>query len=169
MTLDVKVKAMLAQMAGMAMPKLWEMAPTAARTAMRSSIFRGGNEPIGKSEDRKIKGPAGDIPVRVYTPVDAKEATLPGLVFYHGGGFVLGDLETHDDLCRWLANVAGCRVVAVDYRLAPEYPFPAAVDDCWAATLYVAENAAEFGIDASRLAVGGDSAGGNLAAVVSQL
>ncbi len=169
MSLDLKVKAMLDQMTQMAMPKLWEIGPAAARTAMRSSIFRGGDEAIGKAEDRKIKGPAGDIPVRVYTPVNASDAILPGLVFFHGGGFVIGDLETHDDMCRVFANQAGCRVVAIDYRLAPEHPFPAAVDDCWAATQYVSANAKEFGIDPSRLAVGGDSAGGNLAAVVAQL
>lgn len=169
MALDLRVKAMLDQMAQMAMPKLWEIGPQAARTAMRSSIFRGGNEPIGAIEDRKIEGPAGEIPVRVYTPVDAGDATLPGLIFFHGGGFVIGDLETHDDLCRCLANGAGCRVVAVDYRLAPEHPFPAAVDDSWAANRFVAEHAKDFGIDPSRLAVGGDSAGGNLAAVVAQL
>jgi acetyl esterase len=169
MSLDVKVKAMLAQMAELAMPKLWELAPPAARTAMRSSVFRGGNEPIGNSEDRKIPGPAGDIPVRVYSPVDAASDTLPGLVFFHGGGFVIGDLETHDDMCRVLSNQAGCRVVAVDYRLAPEHVFPAAVEDCWAATKFVAAHARDFGIDPARLAVGGDSAGGNLSAVVAQL
>jgi acetyl esterase len=169
MSLDARVKGMLDQMANMAMPKLWELGPQAARAAMRSGLFGGGSEPIGRSEDRKIKGPAGDIPIRIYTPVGLQDDNLPGLVFYHGGGFVIGDLETHDDLCRCLANGAGCRVVAIDYRLAPEHPFPAAVDDCWAATQYVAAHPKEFGIDASRLAVGGDSAGGNLAAVVSQL
>ena len=93
---------------------------------------------------------------------------LPGLVFFHGGGFVIGDLDTHDDLCRCLANGSGCRVVAVDYRLAPEHPFPAAVEDCWAAMKWIAEHASDFGI-AGPIAVGGDSAGGNLAAVVAQL
>jgi acetyl esterase len=169
MSLDVKVKAMLDQMAQMAMPKLWELGPQAARAAMRSGIFRGSNEPIGKSEDRTIRGDAGDIPVRIYTPVDTADGALPGLIIFHGGGFVIGDLETHDDLCRCLCNGSGCRVVSVDYRLAPEHPFPAAVDDCWFVTRYVASNPGEFGIDASRLAVGGDSAGGNLAAVVTQL
>jgi acetyl esterase len=169
MSLDQRVKAMLDQMSQMAMPKLWELGPQAARAAMRSNIFRGGDEPIGKSEDRTLKTSTGDVPVRIYTPVGASGDALPALVFYHGGGFVLGDLESHDDICRCLANGSGCRVIAVDYRLAPEHPFPAAVDDCWAATQYIAANPKEFGIDASRLAVGGDSAGGNLAAVVSQL
>ena len=169
MSLDVHVRNILDQMAQLKLPKFSEIGPQAARAAMRSSIFRGGDTPIGKVEDRKIPGPAGDIAVRVYTPVDASGPVLGGLVFYHGGGFVIGDLETHDDLCRCLANGSGCRVVSVDYRLAPEHPFPAAVDDCVAATKYVAEHASEFGIDAKRLAVGGDSAGGNLAAVVAQL
>jgi acetyl esterase len=170
MSLDVHVRNILDQMAALKLPKFQEIGPQAARAAMRAGIFRGGNTPIGKIEDRTVPGPAGNLPVRVYTPVDAKDgATLASLVFYHGGGFVIGDLETHDDLCRGLANGSGCRVVAVDYRLAPEHPFPAAVEDCFAATRYVASHASAFGIDPARLAVGGDSAGGNLAAVVSQL
>ena len=170
MSIDVHVKALLDQMAQLKAPKLWELAPAAARAAMKMSPLRGAADtPIGKIENRTVPGPVHPIPVRIYTPVDAKDATLPGLVFYHGGGFVIGDLDTHDDLCRWLANGSGCRVVSVDYRLAPEHPFPAAVEDCYAATKYVAEHAAEFGIDPARLAVGGDSAGGNLAAVVSQI
>ena len=114
-------------------------------------------------------GPAGAaIPLRLYrgagtTPGD----TLPALVYFHGGGWVIGDLDTHDSLCRHLANAARCIVVAVDYRLAPEHKFPAAVEDCFDATLWIAQEAAAFGIDRERLAVGGDSAGGNLAAVVS--
>ena len=169
MSLDVHVRTLLDQMATLKLPKFSEIGPQAARAAMRAGIFRGGDTPVGKVEDRKLPGPAGDIAVRVYTPKDAADAVLPGLVFYHGGGFVIGDLETHDDLCRNLANGSMCRVVAIDYRLAPEHPFPAAVDDCFAATRYIAGHAAEFGIDPARFAVGGDSAGGNLAAVVCQL
>jgi acetyl esterase len=169
MSLDVRVKALLNQMKELALPKMWEVGPQAARAAMRSSIFRMNDEPIGKVEDRTIPSPNGAIGVRVYTPVNASAGTLPGMVFFHGGGFVIGDLETHDGLCRALSNEAACRVVAVDYRLAPEHPFPAAVEDCWDATQYVSRHAAEFGIDGARLAVGGDSAGGNLAAVVAQL
>ncbi|HVU20277.1 MAG TPA: alpha/beta hydrolase [Rhizomicrobium sp.] len=169
MALDINVRALLDQMKAAALPKLWELAPPAARAAMRSRLLGGKDAPIGKVEDRKIPGPAGEIPVRVYTPVDAKAEVLPGLVFFHGGGFVIGDLETHDDLCRCLANGSGCRVVSVDYRLAPECPFPAAVNDCYSATKYVAMHAADFGINPAQLAVGGDSAGGNLAAVVCQL
>jgi acetyl esterase len=169
MALDSHVKALLDQMATLKLPKSWEIGPQAARAAMKMSIFRKGNTPIGKVEDRVIPGPDGDLAVRVYTPLTTNSNVLSGLVFFHGGGFVLGDLDTHDDLCRVLANESGFRVVSVDYRLAPEHPFPAAVDDCFAATKWVAENAAALGIDPKRLAVGGDSAGGNLAAVVSQL
>ncbi len=169
MSLDAHVKTILDQFAAMKLPKMWEIGPQAARAAMRAGIFRGGDTPIGKTEDRTIPGPAGKIAVRIYTPLSTSGAVLPGLVFFHGGGFVIGDLETHDDLCRNLCNDSGCRIVSVDYRLAPEHPFPAAVDDCLAATRWVAAHAGEFGIDPARLAVGGDSAGGNLAAVVAQL
>jgi acetyl esterase len=116
----------------------------------------------------QAQGPHGAIPLRLYRPAGMPEAALlPVLVYFHGGGFVIGDLDTHDVLCRELANGAGCAVVSVDYRLAPEHPFPGAVDDCLAATRWVARNAAQLQLDATRLAVGGDSAGGNLAAVVS--
>jgi acetyl esterase len=168
-SLDVNVRALLDQVKAAALPKLWELGPQAARAAMKSSFFRGGDTAIGKVENRLMPGPAGDIRLRVYTPIEAKGALLPGLIFFHGGGFVIGDLDTHDDLCRVLANQSGCRVVSVDYRLAPECCFPAAIEDCDAATKYISAHAADFGIRADQLAVGGDSAGGNLAAVVSQL
>jgi acetyl esterase len=169
MSLDKNVKALLEQFAALKLPKSWEIGPQAARAAMKMGIFRKGDTPIGKVEDKLIDGPDGKLGVRIYTPVSTDSATLPGLVFFHGGGFVLGDLDTHDDLCRVLSNESGFRVVSVDYRLAPEHPFPAAVNDCFAATHWVASHAAELGIEPRRLAVGGDSAGGNLAAVVAQL
>jgi acetyl esterase len=118
-------------------------------------------------EDRTIPGPGGAIPVRIYTPEG--QAPFPGLVFFHGGGWVVGDLDTHDSPCRQLAKKAGCVVVSVAYRLAPEHKFPAAVDDGYTATQWVATHATQLGIDPQRIAVGGDSAGGNLAAVIAQM
>jgi acetyl esterase len=116
----------------------------------------------------RIPGPGGDLSLRAYRPLGANpDVVLPLLVWFHGGGWVIGDLDTHDTLCRELANASGCALVAVDYRLAPEHPFPAAFDDALAATRWVARHAAELGCDATRLAVGGDSAGGNLAAAVT--
>ena len=116
----------------------------------------------------QMDGPQGPIPMRLYRPIGSSAGSLlPVLVYYHGGGWVIGDLDTHDSLCRALCNESGCAVVSVDYRLGPEHRFPAAVNDALAATRWVRAQAAELKLDASRLAVGGDSAGGNLAAVVS--
>jgi acetyl esterase len=123
--------------------------------------------PVAELRDLAIPGPGGPIPARLYRA--AASGILPVLVFFHGGGWVVGDIESHDTVCRHLANRAGCAVVSVDYRLAPEHKFPAAVEDCFAATAWVAGNAAALGVDPAWLAVGGDSAGGNLAAVVSLL
>src|SRR5580704_9013730 len=116
-----------------------------------------------------IPSPTGSIPARLYTPLKLRNASgfAPGLVFFHGGGWVIGDLDTHDVVCRKLADEGELIVVSVDYRLAPEHKFPAAVDDAVAATTWIAGHAKELGIDATRLVVGGDSAGGNLAAVVA--
>lgn len=134
----------------------------------RRGITRPTPPEVGQVRELSADGPHGAIPLRLYRPIGSvAHATLPALVYYHGGGWVIGDLDTHDTLCRELANGAGCAVVAVDYRLGPENRFPAAVDDCIAATRWVRANAADLGIDPSLLAVGGDSAGGNLAAVVT--
>lgn len=123
---------------------------------------------VAHVEDRTIPGPAGaEIPVRIYRPDG--HAHQPVIVYYHGGGWVIGGLNTHDGTCRALADAVGATVVSVDYRLAPEHPFPAPVDDAFAALHWVSEHATDLGVDAARLAVAGDSAGGNLAAVVAQL
>ena len=120
-----------------------------------------------RTEDRTIPGPDGPIPVRTYRP-DGAPPTAPGIVYFHGGGWVVGDLDTHDPTCRLLSVVAGAVVVSVDYRLAPEPPFPAAIDDGVAAWAWVADHADELGIDVDRLGVMGDSAGATLSAVVAQ-
>ncbi|WP_235663885.1 alpha/beta hydrolase [Mycolicibacter terrae] len=127
--------------------------------------------PVGWVDECHIPGPAGPLPARIYFPLDPgpSREQLPVLVYFHGGGFVLCDLDSHDSCCRRLANGAGAIVVSVDYRLAPESPFPAAIEDAWAATQWVAGQLAELGGDPSRLVVAGDSAGGNLAAVVAML
>lgn len=124
--------------------------------------------PVASVRDLEARGPAGPIPLRSYRPAGSHaDAALPVLVYYHGGGWVIGDLDTHDTLCRQLANLSGCAVIAVDYRMGPEHRFPAAVDDCIAAARWVRANASALKVDPARLAVGGDSAGGNLAAVVA--
>ena len=120
-------------------------------------------EPVENVEDRTIPLAGRDIPIRVYTP--AGEAPFPALVFYHGGGWVIGSIETHDAVCREIANLASCKVISVEYRLAPEHKFPAAVEDAYESLEWISSHAAELGIDPERIAVGGDSAGGNLATV----
>lgn len=125
-------------------------------------------EPVASVQDRTITANGAQIPVRVYRP-ESGPAVKPALVWFHGGGWVIGSLDGSDFGCRIMANASGCTVISVDYRVAPEYKFPTAVDDCLAVTKWVAENGPELGVDGARIAVGGDSAGGNLAAVVSQL
>jgi acetyl esterase len=120
-------------------------------------------------EDAELPGPGGPIPIRLYAPEGGGGATLPGLIYFHGGGGVFGSIASHDSLCRVLANASACRVVSVGYRLAPEHKFPAAVEDAFAATGRIAERAREFLIDPRRIAVGGDSIGGGLAAVVCRM
>ncbi|MEV7398548.1 alpha/beta hydrolase [Aeromicrobium sp. NPDC092404] len=127
----------------------------------------GGDLPIGAVTDRTIDGPAGPLTLRFYTP-RGLTGDAPALVFYHGGAWIYGGLDSHDAVCRFLAEEAQVRVVAVDYRLAPEAPFPAGFEDAWAAWRWITEHAKGIGIDATRIAVGGDSAGGNFAALVAQ-
>ncbi len=151
-------------------PGLAAMTPVKARAEiLRSSrVFAGHPPAVARVEDRLVPGPAGPIPARLYVPF-ADDRRRPLVVHYHGGGWVIGDLDTHDTACRHLALEADVGVLAVDYRLAPEHRFPAAVDDALAAFRWAAANAAELGFDPARVAVAGDSAGGNLAAVVAQL
>ncbi len=126
--------------------------------------------PMARVEGLEIPGLAGPIPCRHYLPLGLAAGIAPPLlVYYHGGGWVIGDLDTHDGVCRFLAAAAGVRVLSVGYRLAPEHPFPAPVEDAWSGFAWAAENAASLGADPERIAVGGDSAGGNMAAVVSLL
>jgi acetyl esterase len=142
--------------------------PAVARRRMAASIATVAPPPVlgVTTEPLTATSPAGPIPMRLYTPAGVI-APAPAVVYYHGGGFVTGDLETHDGFCRRLAVGARCRVVAVDYRLAPEHRFPAAVEDAVAAFRWVAQRCGDLGIDAARIAVAGDSAGGNLSAVIS--
>jgi acetyl esterase len=166
MPLDPQAQALLEQMAASGMPPLSGQDVATAREAVLAFAQLGGDpESVSRVEDRRIPGTDGTIPVRIYTP--AGGGPFPVLVFFHGGGWVLCNIDTHDPVCRSLANAAECIVVSVDYRLAPEHKFPAASDDCYAATQWVMNSASLINGDADRVAVGGDSAGGNLAAVVA--
>ena len=165
MPLDPQARALIASAAGG--KPVEQMTTQEMREALeeRARLTGGAPEPVGQVVSDSAPGPAGAIPLRVYVPEGARP--LPGLVFFHGGGWARGSLQTHDVVCRALPNGGGCVVVSVDYRMAPEHKFPAAFEDSLAATRWVAEHAAALGIDARRLAVGGDSAGGNLAAAVA--
>lgn len=123
---------------------------------------------VAETIDGEFAGPGGAIRYRRYLPLGVTPGSQPTLIYYHGGGFVIGTIETHDSTCRRLANRSRCQVISIDYRLSPEHPFPAPIDDGIAAFRHVRDNAAAFGADAARLAVGGDSAGGAIAAVVCQ-
>jgi len=155
------------------LPPMHTLTPVDARAFYRDRRFFTQPAPpeVGAVIDTRCDGPHGAIPLRIYRPLGAgatmQGVVLPVLVYYHGGGWTIGDLDTHDVLCRELCNGSRAVVVAVDYRMAPEHRFPTAVDDAIAATAWVRRQASELGVDAARLAVGGDSAGGNLAAVVA--
>jgi acetyl esterase len=165
--LDPEVRVLLEAMEAQGAPALETLPPEAARKAAAEGLKQVSGEPeaVARVEDLGIPGPAGTIGIRVYSPEN--NGPRPALVYFHGGGWVVCDLDTHDVVCRAIARRSGAVVVNVDYRLAPEHKFPAAVEDAYAATLWTAANAGRLGIDKRRLAVGGDSAGGNLAAVMS--
>lgn len=166
MPLDPQVKEVLDQMAAMQMPALSSLPPEQGRQMIvEFTKASGPGEDVAEVEDIQIPTPDGPVPARVYTPEGT--GPFPVVAYFHGGGWVLGSIETHDGSCRALANRAGSLVVSVDYRLAPEHTWPAAPNDCFAATQWLAEHAGDLGGDPSRLAVAGDSAGGNLAAVVA--
>jgi acetyl esterase len=168
MPLDPQIRMMLDQIEALGAPPVWELSPPDARRSMNLMIaMMGPGEPVEHVEDRRIDAGETSFGIRIYRPSGLAGGAAPVLVFYHGGGFVLGDLESHDRDCRALANRGECVVVAVDYRLAPEHPFPAAVDDAWAALSWVLAHTDELGVDPDRVAIGGDSAGGNLAAVTA--
>jgi len=170
MALDPQVQAVLDLVAKAGRPAYNQLSPKDARQLFRETRPASTPAPpeIGAVNNLVAEGPTGPIPIRVYRPIGvAADAQVPALVYFHGGGWVIGDLDTHDVLCRQITAAAGLEVIAVDYRLAPEHKFPAAADDAWAATRWVVANAGRLGVDATRIAVGGDSAGGNLAAVVA--
>jgi acetyl esterase len=167
--LHPQARALLDLIEQSGMPPTHRLTPDEARRFYRERrrFTQPDAPPLPEVRDVAADGPHGAVPLRLYRPLATSAGPLPVLVYYHGGGWVIGDLDTHDVLCRELALGSGCAVVAVDYRMGPEHRFPAAVDDCIAAAYWVRRHAASLGIDAARLAVGGDSAGGNLAAAVA--
>ena len=170
MPVDPQMQAVIERAAKAGLPAYHTLSAAEARRLYKET--RGALYPpvpaVEAVRELAAPGPAGPIPLRLYRGLGTAAGTaLPLLVYFHGGGWTVGDLDTHDIVCRTLANRVRCAVIAVDYRMGPEHKFPAAVEDCIAATLWVAERGAALGVDAARIAVGGDSAGGNLAAVVA--
>jgi acetyl esterase/lipase len=166
--LDPQARALIERLAAAGAPPLHALGAAEARRAYRESraALAPPPMPVGEIRELSVPGPAAPLRARLYLP-RAAEKPLPGMVYFHGGGFIYGDLDTHDGVCRGIAQSTPCAVVSVDYRLAPENRFPAAVEDAFAATRWIAANASALGIDPARLTVAGDSAGGNLAAVVA--
>jgi acetyl esterase len=166
MALDPQARHVLDQLAAAGMAPLHALSVAEARAFMESMrALHGQPTPVPIVRDLEIEGAAGSIPARLYRPREG--GVLPLLVYFHGGGWVIGSLDTHDDVCRDVAAGAACAILSVEYRLAPEHRFPAAAEDCFAATAWAGANAARLGVDPARIAVGGDSAGGNLAAVTA--
>jgi acetyl esterase len=170
MPLDPRAKRFLDALAAMNPANALSQTVAERRGSVAQLLsFSGAPETVGAITTRTIPGPQGPLPLRLYTPAAfSDQDLLPGLIYFHGGGLVAGSLDTHDPICRSLANASLCRVVSVDYRLAPEHPFPAAVADGCAASTWVAAHAGELAIDPQRLGLSGDSAGATLAAVVCQ-
>ena len=165
MPVHPQAQAILDMLAAQSSPPFRTLTPDDARALVKSAPPGPPPPEVAQIEERTIPGPGGEIPVRIYTPEGP--APFPVLVYFHGGGWVVCDLDTHDGICRALSNAAGCLTVSVDYRLAPEHKYPAAAEDAYAATQWVAAHAAAIGGDPTRTTIGGDSAGGNLAAVVA--
>jgi acetyl esterase len=165
MTIDPGLEGYVRRAA--ASPPAWELTLDDLRAAPEAEVPEvwGEPDPVDHVDDVMIEGPGSPLCVRVYRT--ASDEPLPGLLWFHGGGWAVGSLASHDPVCRHLARTTPCCVISVDYRLAPEHPFPAAVEDCWAAVEWAARESAQLGVDPARLAVGGDSAGGNLAAVAA--
>jgi|SRR5579875_40867 len=192
MTLDPAARRFLDRLAASQPPSARTLSVAERRDALASLLAFGGTRPaVAAVEERVVHGPGGELPVRLYTPAGTEmqgprmpvgaetvapalpasglpAPRLPALVYFHGGGLVAGSLDTHDGICRHLANASGCRVISVGYRLAPEHPFPAAIEDGIAAVQAIAARAGHFSVDPDRIGVGGDSAGATLAAVVCQ-
>lgn len=169
MPLDPRAKQFLERLAALSPPRSLTPTLSERRSVLQQLLsLSGQGEPVQFVEQRALPGPAGAVQLRIYTPLNAAP-TSPGLIYFHGGGLVAGSLDTHDAMCRSLCNASACRVLSVDYRLAPEHPYPAALEDGHAAVLWIAAHHRELGIDPHRIVIGGDSAGGTLAAVLCQM
>jgi acetyl esterase/lipase len=167
--LDPRVKRFLGLLAAGNPPDARDTTVEERRRGLAELMKLSGPEvPVARIEDRTLSRPCGPMPIRIYSPLGSNSDLLPGLVYFHGGGLVAGSVQTHDSIARALANSGGCRLVSVEYRLAPEHPFPAALEDALAAVTQIGTRSAQFGIDAARLGVCGDSAGATLAAVTTQ-
>jgi acetyl esterase len=164
-------QAVLDAMAAAGAPAIETLPPAEAKRMFLENAPRlqGETEAVAETRDLRVPGPAGEIPLRLYRGFGCPTAGAPALLYFHGGGWVVGSIDTHDNICRWIANLAASVVISVEYRLAPEHPFPAAIEDAAAALRFMTEQAGDLGIDRQRIAVGGDSAGGNIAAVIALL